>query len=142
MVLVKKDKPRMHTFLNDFIKRDWPSWMQEGEQGFVPACNVKENEKEYDLEVYAPGYKKSDIKVETDNNTLHVSADMKEETEEEESSYTRREFRRSRFNRSWSIPENVNEQKITADYKDGVLHIHLPKQDTKVENHTKCININ
>src|SRR5690625_272441 len=95
------------------------------------AVNVKENDYEFILEVAAPGMKKEDFKLELDNNVLSISSEKKEEkeTEDKEEKFTLREFSYSSFKRSFTLPETVDHSKISADYKDGVLKIELPKRE-------------
>jgi len=97
----------------------------------TPAVNVKENDNEFILEVAAPGMKKEDFKLELDNNVLSISSEKKEEkeTEDKEEKFTLREFSYSSFKRSFTLPETVDHSKISADYKDGVLKIELPKRE-------------
>lgn len=97
----------------------------------TPAVNVKENDDEFIVEVAAPGMKKEDFEIELNNNLLSISSEVKEEnkTEDKEEKYTRREFRYASFKRSFTLPESIDNSKIAADYKDGVLKIELPKRE-------------
>ncbi len=96
----------------------------------IPSINVKETEDEYNIEVAAPGLKKENFKVEVHNNVLTLSYEDEESKEQEEKGYTRREFSYSSFRRSFSIPRNeVDESKIDASYKDGVLMVTLHKRE-------------
>ncbi len=101
--------------------------------GFMPAVNVTEDEKKFELEVAAPGFTKEQFKVKLQNNLLTISAETKSETvnegEGEKKNYTRREFRYGSFKRSFRVNEDkVNSQEITARYENGILHIALPKK--------------
>lgn len=97
----------------------------------TPAVNVKENDDKFIVEVAAPGMKKEDFEIELNNNLLSISSEVKEEnkTEDKEEKYTRREFRYASFKRSFTLPESIDNSKIAADYKDGVLKIELPKRE-------------
>jgi HSP20 family protein len=110
----------------------------------TPAVNVMENEDEYVIEVAAPGMKKDDFKVEVNNGVLSISAEMeeKDEQKDDKKGYTRREFCYSSFNRSFSIPKNeVDEGKIDASYKDGLLKIKLHKRDEVKPKPARMIEI-
>lgn len=101
--------------------------------GFMPAVNVTEDEKKFELEVAAPGFTKEQFKVKLQNNLLTIAAETKSETvnegEGEKKNYTRREFRYGSFKRSFRVNEDkVNSQEITARYENGILHIALPKK--------------
>jgi HSP20 family protein len=81
--------------------------------------------------VAAPGMTKDQFKVNYDNGRLTISSEKKDEkTEKKGERYTRREFSYMSFQRSFTIPENlVNGEKIQASYKDGILHLSLPKRE-------------
>jgi len=93
----------------------------------LPAVNISETEKHYNLEVAAPGFKKDDFKITTENGLITISAETSDEKEEKKGSYTRQEFSSSSFTRTFSLPDNVVEDNITAKYNDGVLRIELKK---------------
>jgi HSP20 family protein len=89
---------------------------------WIPAANVKEDEKEFIVELSVPGYEKKEIHVEVDNNNvLRISGERKNETKEETKNYTCKEFSYGSFSRSFQLPETVKEDKITAKCKDGML---------------------
>ena len=89
--------------------------------GSMPAANIKENEKNYTLELAVPGMDKKDLKIDINDDVLVISSESTKEEEEEKEGYKRKEFSYSSFCRSFYIPENVNREKIGASYKDGVL---------------------
>lgn len=105
-------------FFNDtFFKRS-----------LVPAVNVRDTDNTYEIELAAPGMKKSDFKVNVENGLLTISAETESEQEEKTKNYTRREFRSESFSRAFTLPENANEEKIGAKYEDGVLKLSLAKK--------------
>ncbi len=97
----------------------------------MPAVNVREIDNEFQIDVAAPGLKKSDFNVDYDNGRLTISSEKQEEYKEEEGEkVTRREFSYQSFQRSFTVPENVvNAEKIEANYEDGILHVTLPKRE-------------
>lgn len=95
----------------------------------LPAVNIRETKGNYKLEVAAPGFKKDDFKITTENGLLTISAETKSEQNEEKENYTRREFSCSSFARTFSLPENVVEDDVNASYTDGVLKIDLKKSE-------------
>lgn len=126
--------PAMPSFFEELLDKDWLTWPfgSERTSGSVPAVNVKETDKAYALEVAAPGMTKQDFKVQLDNNRLIISAEKenKEEESDENRGYTRREFRYQSFVRTFNLPESVvNNEQIAANYKDGILHITIPKSE-------------
>jgi HSP20 family protein len=118
------------------------NWLSKWEKDF-PAVNIAENEKNYSVEVVAPGFRKEDFKLKVDDDVLTISAESKSEKKEngKEKEYTRREFSYSSFTRSFRLPDNVKDDSITASYQDGILMLELPKSKTQVKA-TKEISIN
>jgi HSP20 family protein len=107
----------------------------------MPAVNIKEDEKNYTLELAIPGMDKKDLKIDINEDVLTISSETKNESEEEKDGYKRKEFSYSTFCRSFYIPENVNRDKIGASYKDGILNIELPKMEEEKSKISKTIKI-
>lgn len=131
-----------------------PSWMERAFSDFfnsdvmsgnghsnLPKVNVAENEKEYRIEVCAPGMSKKDVKVNIENNRLIIQGEKKEEKEEKEENYTRKEFRTSSFSRSFILPENVDPEKTDAKFEDGILHLTIAKRQADTSKAKKEIQI-
>jgi len=108
-------------------------------RSFTPV-NVKETENEYVLEVVAPGFQKEDFKINLDNNTLTVSAETKEEAENTNDKFVRKEFKQQSFSRSFTIDENIDAESISAKYVNGVLTLNLAKKQ-QVKQSVKEISI-
>lgn len=127
-------------FFNDGVFST-PVWKYKSNYS-VPAVNVKETDKEYELEVAAPGLNKGDFKINLENDVLTISAETKTEHEEKDKGYSRKEFSCTSFSRSFALPENsVEEEKIEAKYNDGILKIHLPKKETAKAKPVKAIAV-
>lgn len=94
-----------------------------------PMANVIEKDDRFEIELAVPGMNKKDFNISIEKNTLSISAERKEENEEEEKNFTRREFVYGKFCRSFSLPETVDREKIEAEYKDGILKLQLPKTE-------------
>jgi HSP20 family protein len=94
----------------------------------MPLVNILEEEKEYVVEMAVPGMVKKDFNISIENGMLTISAEKKVEKEEVKKNYTRKEFNYNIFNRSFTLPENVNEEKIVANYENGILKLHLGKK--------------
>jgi HSP20 family protein len=127
----------------DFFNDDWFPLRATGPT--VPAINVKENEKEFDLEMAVPGISKEDLHVHVnDKDQLVVSVEKKEEKKEEEktSKFLRREFNFTHFEQTLLLPEIVDREAITAKVCHGVLHIKLPKlENIPIKESTRMIEI-
>ncbi|MGN6195447.1 MAG: Hsp20/alpha crystallin family protein [Ginsengibacter sp.] len=110
------------------------NWLRTWDKDF-PAVNIAENDKNYSLEVVAPGFAKDDFKLKVDDDVLTISAETKTENNNngKDKDYTRREYSYSSFTRSFRLPDNVKDDSISASYKDGVLDIELPKSKTEVK---------
>jgi HSP20 family protein len=98
-------------------------------RGLDPAANILEHPDSFELDLAAPGLKKDDFKIHLENNVLTISSEVKDEKEEEEKNYTRKEFHYSSFSRSFTLPRSVDLEKIKADYENGILKVMLPKKD-------------
>jgi HSP20 family protein len=134
MTLLRKYSNRAFpTFLDDFFSRDWLDWSHtnfSNTNTTLPAVNIKEDDDKFEIEVAAPGMKKDDFKINLENNQLTISSEKRNEHEENEENYTRKEFSYQSFSRAFTIPERmVNRDKIEAKYCEGVLCINLPKLD-------------
>jgi HSP20 family protein len=93
----------------------------------LPAVNIRETKNHYKLDVSVPGFKKDDFKITTEDGLLTISAEGSEEKNEEKANYTRKEFSSSSFSRTFRLPENVEQNHISANYNNGLLEIELKK---------------
>jgi HSP20 family protein len=140
MNLIKRNTDNwLPSIFDDMFKADW---MDNGNSGInrigtsVPAVNISENDEAFRLELAAPGMAKQDFNLELDNGVLTISAEEQKENEKKENGgrFTRREFSYTSFKRAFSLPDTVEVDKISAEYKEGVLMINLPKrEDAKVQ---------
>ena len=117
------------SIFNDFLNNDW----MVKANPTAPAINVIETEKEYKVEVAAPGMKKEDIHLDYKDGILTISGEKNEEKEEKDrDKYLRREFTSYSFHRSFELPEErYDVAKAQAAYKDGILEVTLPKKEQK-----------
>ena len=107
---------------------------------FVPAVNTREASDAYYIEVDLPGVKKEDVDVSVDKNVLTISGKREVSNEIKEDDYYRVESTYGKFSRSFTLPENVDIEKIKASNEDGVLEIVIPKQEV-IKDSTKKIEI-
>lgn len=106
----------------------------------TPRVNITENGEGFKLEMQAPGYTKDDLKLNLEKDVLTISAEKEHDELKEDERYTRREFSRSSFSRSFRLPEAVDAEKIAAEHLDGVLTVSIPKK-AEVKPTPKQINI-
>ena len=126
MMPIRRNQNWLPSIFNDFFDNDW----MEKANATAPAINVLENEKEYKVELAAPGMTKEDFDVHIDEeNNLVISMEKKNEKKEDEKNgrYLRREFSYSKFQQTMILPEDVDKEKISATVNNGVLDIELPK---------------
>lgn len=112
--------------MNDFFNTSSPAMHQ------VPAVNVVEHEDGFRIEVAAPGMKKDDFKLNLNHNNLTISGSQenrKDDSENNNEKYTRREFSFSSFQRTFTLPSSVDADHIQASYVDGLLKIDIPKRE-------------
>ena len=94
-----------------------------------PLVDIIEDEKEYLIQAELPDMKKEDVRLTVENEVLAISGERKLEKEEKGKKYHRVERAYGSFVRTFSLPEDADGSKVTADFKDGMLHVHLPKSE-------------
>ena len=115
------------SLFNDFMNDDW---FTSRTSTAVPALNVIENEKDYELEFAVPGLKKEELNLQVDNDgIMSISMVHKDENNKEANkrNYIRREFTYQEFNQSYILPDDADRTKISAKVENGVLTITVPK---------------
>ena len=130
----------MPDVFNDFFDNDFMTRAN----ATAPAINVKESEKEYTVELAAPGLKKEDFNVNIDRDgNLHIRMESKDEHKDEDkkSHYLRREFSYSKYEQTLLLPDDVDKDAIEAKVNDGVLTVSLPKTAKKEEQTLKQIEV-
>ncbi|TYP97836.1 HSP20 family protein [Tenacibaculum adriaticum] len=133
----------LSNWLDDIFNRDLPSvFTSNFNTGItLPKVNIKETADAFMVEMAVPGLKKSDFHIEIDNQVLSIFTETKEENEHKEGNYTRREFGYSSFKRTFTLPESVNDEKINANYNEGILNILLPKKEEAKQKPVRSIKI-
>ena len=116
---------------DEFFK-PWGNWIPDG--GFfkpitVPAVNITDNKDKYQLSLAAPGLKKNDFNINIDGNLLTISSEKEDTKEDKDARHSRMEYSYSSFSRSFTIPEEVQTDKIEAIYEDGILTVSLPRKE-------------
>ncbi len=143
LVRFKQNKPNngIDRIFNDFFGGGMlPSSFVES-NSHVPAVNIVENAKSFHIEIAAPGYDRNDFNVDIDGKALYVNAETANTNEEEGSSYTRREFSKSSFTRSFTLPDTVDINKVSGHYENGILFIEIPKKEEAIEPAPRRVKI-
>ncbi len=131
----------MPEVFNDFFDTDFMPRVN----ATAPAINVKESEKDYTVELAAPGLTKDDFNVNIDDDgNLHVKIENKSQKKEEDkkSHYLRREFSYSKYEQTLLLPDDVDKAKIAASVNNGVLTVDLPKVEQTVVKNARQIAVN
>ena len=105
----------------------------------VPAAELTETEDALHLKLEIPGIKASDLDIQVTVDHVSISGERKEETKSEDKGVTRSEFRYGKFSRVIPLPKKVQNTNVTADYKDGILNLTLPKSE---EEKNKVVKVN
>lgn len=99
---------------------------------WAPLVDIAEDEKEYLIKADLPEIQKDDVKVTVENGTLMITGERKAEKEEKGRKFHRVERYYGRFERSFNIPDDANSDSVKAEFKDGVLRVHLAKSDKAI----------
>jgi len=103
--------------------------------------NITENKDHYQVSLAVPGMKKDDFKINVDGNILTISSEKEEKKEEKDKKFTRKEYSYTSFCRSFTLPDEVNKEKIDAGYENGVLNIMLPFNESAKKMSAKKIAV-
>ena len=116
----------MDTMIHSFFNTDW-NFPVRDTRNWSPAVDVKETDNSFVLTADIPGLTKKYIKVNVANGKLSISGERTYETDQENDNYHYRERRFGTFDRSFKLPDTVDEEKISASFKNGILIVALPK---------------
>ena len=137
MNLIKKKSTLFPFIFDEFFKNNWD--INIPQNSYSPFFNVKENDKEFVLELKVPGKNNEDFEIEIEKRLLSVSSTI--EKEKSEHNYIIKEFDSSSFEKSFEIPYSIEIDKITSIYKNGILSITLPKKKEFQNSAKKTISV-
>jgi HSP20 family protein len=123
--------------INPFGKRYFDDFFNLGfniNENFYPRIDISESKNNINVSAEIPGVKKENIKITLQDNILTIEGEKKKETEEKENNFFRSERMYGSFKRSFTLPEEVDSEKIEAKFEDGMLHIKMKKLAPKVKN--------
>lgn len=137
MSLVRWDPFRELEDMSDRLNRMFGRPVARPESGkeaitvadWIPAVDISETDAEYLIKAELPEVKKEDVKVTVQHGVLTIHGERKHEKDEKGKRYHRVERSYGSFTRSFTLPDEVDETKVRAEYKDGMLHLHLPKSE-------------
>jgi HSP20 family protein len=131
-----RELEEMHNRLTSFFGRRLPLLRGPAEaeemtlSTWTPLVDIAEDDKEYVINVELPGMKKEEVKVSVEDRVLSISGERKSEKEEKGKKYHRSEQTYGAFMRSFALPESASGEKLSADYQDGILKVHIPKAES------------
>ncbi len=130
----------MPTLFEDFLNTD----LMPRTGNTAPAVNVKESETAYTMELAAPGIKKEYCRVNIDDNgnlSIAIENKCEHKNEDKKHHYLRREFSYSNYEQSYTLPEDVERDKISAKVEDGILTVTMPKTVKEEKKLSKAIEV-
>lgn len=125
------------SFIADTFDRLW----SDENMSWMPAVNVTERAEDFKIDLAVPGMDKKDFQVEVEKGILMVSGERKEESSDEDSKISRREFHYGAFKRNFTLPETADPEKVNASYKDGILTLLIAKKEESKQKPKKLITI-
>ena len=123
------------SIFDEFFSDNWDIKMMN-DKYISPSYNIKENEKEFVIEIAIPGKNNTDFNIEIENRSLLISTNN--ENENSNYTYSRRDFGYSKFEKTFDLPISVDNNKVNSYYRNGVLTIKLPKRK-EFQNSTKQV---
>ncbi|MBQ2644471.1 Hsp20/alpha crystallin family protein [bacterium] len=131
-------------YLFDVVRKDLErlvnrNYNQNGK--YRPYCEIKENEKEYNIRVQLPGINKEDIDIELSENILTVRAEIKQEEMKEEERMHVSEFAYGEYEKSVQFPEEIDAENCSSKYENGILTITLAKKKEEKKNTVQKISV-
>lgn len=142
MSLMKRSSlPFFDDSIFDFFGKDYGFQDSFFKRDNLPAVNIKETDKYYEIEAVVPGLKKEDIHIDVEHGVMTIWGESKSENEKKEDNFTRKEFSYSSFRRSFHLPENITDEDIKAKYEDGILKMSLTKKEEALPELKKEVHI-
>jgi len=139
-MLARVNRTYVPEFVNEYFRNNHrASACNEQVSGTVPAVNVIEGDRAYEIEVAAPGLVREDFRINIEKDLLTVSSEKK--AGDQEGRFMRREFAYSAFKRSFYLPENIDTEQISASHNNGILTINLPRKKEDIKKGPRNINI-
>ena len=136
MTLIRYNRPNrnlMSKNFSDIMDEFFNDVVNTRDNSFVPGIDISETEDQFLVSAELPGMNKEDINISLDNGRLSITGERKFEEKEEGKTFHRVETRYGSFNRSFQLPDNVDEESITASYENGLLNISINKSEDKVK---------
>lgn len=140
MTLIKYNQPGRDIFgkrFSDIMDEFFTDAVATRQSSYAPSIDISETEKQYLIDVEVPGINKDDIDLNIENNTLTISGERKFEKKEDNKQYHRVESHYGSFSRSFTLPDNVDVESISATYNNGILNITVDKSEQQTKKQIK-----
>ena len=126
--------------MNRLFDASLPSWQgRDGLGEYMPAAELDKTTQAYTRRLEVPGIQANDLDIQATSEQISISGERRCESKSEENGVTRSEFRYGSFKRTIPLPGRIDHQNVVADYKDGILHLSLPKAEDEVN---KAVKVN
>ena len=139
MNLIRKQRTFFPSLIDDYFNQEWDFNIPASSN--LPAVNIKELDNLFEIDLAAPGKKKSDFEIEVEDGILSISSSIEEKEITDKEKFTRREFRYNSFKRTFTIPDSVDPTNVEAQYSDGVLKVCLLKRKEALPQPKKLIKV-
>ena len=136
MTLIKYNQPNRDIFgkrFSDIMDEFFNDAVATRQSSFAPSIDISETEKQYVIDVEVPGIDKKDIELNVENNTLTISGERKFEKKDDNKQYHRVESHYGSFSRSFTLPDNVDVESISATYNNGILNVTVDKSEQQMK---------
>jgi HSP20 family protein len=135
-------RPVVQSLMNDSFFSDFPEHFFSTRMHLTPLTNVKETADSFQLEIAAPGFEKTDFKLSVEGKNLNISANHEVNKENATGDkWIRKEFSKRSVRRSFQLPGDVDHDKISATYNNGILHVSIPKKKHEENQSGKSIEV-
>ena len=115
--------------LDEFFNDGWNFPVNSQNSNWTPSVDIRETDEAYTITADLPGMNKKKVKVNVNDGTLEITGERSFDTKDDNGSFHRRERDYGSFHRSFSLPDTVLEEKISASFKDGILSVEVPKAE-------------
>lgn len=141
MSLIHLKNSALPGLVNGFFNRESSDLFDSSLGQMLPAVNILDKGERFEIEVAAPGLRKENFQINLNQQTLSIGYTEDNSTDDLNEKYTRREFRFRSFKRTFTLPQSVDLERITANYLDGILHLVLPKREEAKPKPERLIEI-
>lgn len=141
MSIIRFKNSALPSLVENYFNRDASDFLEPFSGSALPPVNILEGEDGFLIEVASPGLKKENFQANLNQNILSIAYLEPEQKEEIKGHFTRREFRTGSFKRSFTLPQIIESDNISAQYEDGILRIFLPKKEEAKPKPERVIQI-